>query len=325
MAAGTCRASHSGDLLPKRGWDDDTLTLDCLVIGAGPAGLTAAIYLGRYLRRTLVVDSGASRAALIPVSHNYPGFVEGIAGSELLRRLRLQALRYGARMRSGSVSALEQNDDGDYVAWVGEDRVTARFVILASGVVDIEPDLPQLTGAIQRGLVRHCPICDGYEAAGQRVAVIGSGDKLVREALFIRRYTAALTAFCAGDAALIGAEARMQLAGAGIRLVEHRVRRVSQEEGRLIGLETDDGTDHRFDTLYSALGAKPRSELAMRLGARCTRDGQILVDGHMETSVPGLYAAGDIVHALNQISVAAGHAAIAATAIHNRCGIRPND
>lgn len=299
------------------------MKLDCLVIGAGPAGLTAAVYLGRYRRDTLVLESGASRAALIPKSHNYPGFPEGISGAELLQRLRLQAMRYGARIREAAVRTLERNDDGDYVAGFGDERVVARSVLLATGVVDVEPDLPDLMGAIHRGLVRHCPICDGYEVSDQRVAVIGLGDKLAREALFIGRYTRQLTAFCAGSASAMDAPLRSKLAAAAIRLVDRPIRRVCTEGGAVIGLETDDGEVHRFDTLYSALGEKPRSELALGLGARCNEDGQILVDQHQQTSVPGLYAAGDVVCALNQISVATGHAAIAATAIHHRCGIGP--
>ncbi|MGE5522943.1 MAG: NAD(P)/FAD-dependent oxidoreductase [Rhodospirillaceae bacterium] len=295
------------------------MTLDCLVIGAGPAGLTAAIYLGRYRRNALVVESGASRAALIPTAHNYPAFPEGIHGPELLRRLRLQALRYGAQIRSGTVQALEQNDDGAYVASVGDDYLTARFVLLATGVVDVEPELPDLNDAIRRGLVRHCPICDGYEVSDQHVAVMGQGSKLAREALFIRRYTPYLVAFSLGGKAGMDADHRSSLNEAGIRLIERPIRRVCTERGVLIGLETDDGEVHRFDALYSALGELPRSQLAMQLGARCNEDGQILVDEHMQTSVPGLYAAGDVVCALNQISVATGHAAIAATAIHRQC------
>jgi thioredoxin reductase (NADPH) len=295
--------------------------LDCLVVGAGPAGLVAAIYLARYRRTVLVVDSGASRASLIPVSHNYPGFPDGIEGPELLRRLREQGMRYGARFRSCSVQTLEQNDDQGYVARTGDDRLAARCVLLATGVVDIEPDLPELTDAIRRGLIRHCPICDGYEVIDREVAVIGSGVKGVREALFIRGYTPHLTLFSTGDPALIDGRHRAWLDEAGIRLIEQRIRAVRSEAGKLIGLETADGEVHRFDTLYSALGGKPRSTLALQLGARCSDEGQLLVDEHMQTSIPGLYAAGDVVSSLNQMSVAAGHAAIAATAIHRRCGI----
>jgi thioredoxin reductase (NADPH) len=313
------QASAAGGRTRKSG-----LKLDCLVVGAGPAGLTAAVYLGRYRRHARVIESGASRAALIPTSHNYPGFPEGIHGPELLRRLRLQALRYGADIRSGTVESVEQNDDGAFVACVDDEYVTARTVLLATGVVDIEPQLPDLYDAIQRGLIRHCPICDGYEVIDEHVAVIGQGAKLAREAVFIRRYTPRVTAFAVGDPALIDAQHRSWLGETGIRLVERPVRRVRTEGGALIGLETDDGEIHRFDSLYSALGEKPRSQLAMQLGARCNGDGQILCDEHMQTSVPGLYAAGDVVCALNQISVATGHAAIAATAIHRSCGVGPD-
>jgi thioredoxin reductase (NADPH) len=295
------------------------MILDSLVVGAGPAGLTAAVYLARYRRRFLVLDSGASRASLIPVSHNYPGCPEGISGGDLLQRLRLQALRYGAAIHAGNVCALEQNDDGAFVAAVDDRRIVARTVLLATGVVDVEPDLPDVTDAIRRGLVRHCPVCDGYEVSGLDVAVIGHGAKAVREALFIRRYTSRLTLFATGDGVPLDAGQRRALADAGVRLVERRIASVRTEAHAVVGLTTDDGAEHRFDTLYSALGERPRSSLARQLGARCDEAGQILADDHLRTSVPGLYAAGDVVCALNQLAVAAGHAAIAATAIHHAC------
>lgn len=140
----------------------------------------------------------------------------------------------------------------------------------------------------------------------RQVAVIGQGAKLVREALFIQRYTRHLTAFSVGSAALIDAQHRSWLDQAGIRLIERAIRRVCAENGSIIGLETDDGEVHRFDTLYSALGEKPRSQLALRLGSRCDGDHHVVVDEHMQTSVPGLYAAGDVVCTLNQISVGPG-------------------
>src|SRR3954468_14848735 len=109
--------------------------LDCLIVGGGPAGLTAAIYLARYRRKTRLVDSGESRAALIPESHNYPGF-RGIAGPDLLRRLRDQAGLYGAVLERGRVSALNRGDDGIFIAKAGSSEIQARFVLLATGLVD---------------------------------------------------------------------------------------------------------------------------------------------------------------------------------------------
>lgn len=296
--------------------DTDNVMLDCLVIGAGPAGLTAAIYLARFRRNFIVVDAGASRAALIPLSHNYPGFPEGIAGNDLLARLRAQAERYGTRIVPGIVDRLERSAEG-FAATLGERIVRARNVILATGVMDIEPALPNLKDAIHRGYVRHCPVCDGYEVIGRKVAVIGWGKGGLQEALFLRTYTADITLLTLGKAMVLEGGDPDTLRGAGIRVVEEPVGAVEIEGGRIRALRMESGKSQGFDTLYSALGACVRSGLAMPLGAECDEEGHLRTDDHQRTTVPGLYAAGDVVSALNQISVATGHAAIAATAIHN--------
>src|SRR4051812_31906448 len=133
--------------------------LDCLIIGGGPAGLTAAIYLARYRRGTVLVDDGASRAALIPASHNYPGF-KGIAGPDLLARLREQASMYGAVLEHGRVTSLHAGDGG-FAACTGDRDIVARSVLLATGLVDVSPDIEGLDSGIYAGAVRYCPICDG--------------------------------------------------------------------------------------------------------------------------------------------------------------------
>src|SRR5687767_5278393 len=115
--------------------------MDCLIIGGGPAGLTAAIYLARYRRDILLVDDGQSRARLIPESHNYPGFT-GISGLDLLEALRTQAERYGARMRQLRVDGLQREVDGTFVARVGAETIGASRVLLATGIVDEAPELP---------------------------------------------------------------------------------------------------------------------------------------------------------------------------------------
>lgn len=290
--------------------------LDCLVVGGGPAGLTAAIYLARFRRSIRVIDSGASRAALIPLSHNYPGFPDGIGGRELLLRLREQARRYGATLNAGRVAAIERRGEG-FTARSGSEGVDARIVLLATGVVDVEPELPNLKDAIRSGLVRHCPICDGFEAIGQKVAVIGRGAKAVAEALFIRHYTEELTVFTLGGKHEIGENERIELAAHGIPIVDEKLAEVRTEQGAIVGVTTASGRTYRFETLYSALGCNVRSELARDIGAACDERGQIVVDDKLRTSLPGLYAVGDVANDLNQIAVAAGHAAIAATAIHN--------
>lgn len=292
------------------------MPLDCLVVGAGPGGLTAAIYLARFRRRFQVVDSGASRARLIPVSHNCPGFPDGIPGPVLLERLRAQAERYGAPIGAGTVERLQKAPDG-FAARTSLGEIHARTVLLATGTVDIEPALPDLNDAVSRGLIRHCPICDAYEVVDHHVAVIGYGSGGLREALFLRTYTPHLTLLTLGQEMRLSDEEWRAAREAGIRVVEEPVAAVHLEGDKIAALRMHSGVEQRFDTLYSALGARERSGLARNLGARLDEQGALLVDAHQRTSVPGLYAAGDVVHSLNQISVAYGQAAIATTHIHN--------
>jgi len=293
------------------------MVLDTLIVGGGPAGLVAAVYLARFRREVVVIDAKASRASLIPRSHNCPGFPEGISGVDLLQRLRDQATRYGARIVGDFVDRAERSEQGGYLAHCATQTLAARTLVLATGVVDIEPELPNLRDAIRQGLIRHCPICDGYEVEGDRVAVIGRGSKGVREARFIRHFTGSLTLFSLG-AAGISDDERRELEEAGIDLIESAVTEVHREERAIVGLQTADGRDHRFDTLYSSLGTLCHCALAHDLGVRCAEDGSILTDRHQRTSVHGVYACGDVVHdTLSQIAVAFGQAAIAATAIHN--------
>lgn len=290
--------------------------IDCLIVGGGPAGLTAAIYLARFRRDTLVIDSGSSRASLIPTSHNYPGFPEGISGPDLLDRLRQQARRYGARLRSGEVTGIERGEQG-FIARCGDDKIEARKLLLATGVIDKEPDLPNLKDAIRSGLVRHCPICDGFEVIDQEVAVIGNGLKGVNEARFLRHYTEAVTLFTLGAEHEITDDDRASLASLGIAMIEEPLAEVGIELGAIVGLTTRSGKVFHFHTVYSALGCRIRSQLARELGAACDDVGQIVVDDKLRTTIPDVYAVGDVANDLNQIAVGAGHAAIAATCIHN--------
>lgn len=292
--------------------------LDCLIIGAGPAGLIAATYLARYRRNILVIDGESSRAALIPVSHNYPGFPDGINGETLLMRLREQVSHYQVRIAKGMVSRLEKDGQGVFTAYLPDEAIQAKTVILATGGEDIEPDLPDVIGAVKQGFIRHCPICDGYEVIDQKVGIVGTGKKLIKEALFIRHYTPHVTVFSLGQPLELEENDQVTLKENGIHIIEEPVREVKIESGRIIAFKGKSGASYAFDTLYSALGTRIRSELAQALGAEHDTDGDLIVDRkRLQTSIPGLYAAGDVVSGLSQISVAAGHAAIASTAIHH--------
>ncbi|WP_068875605.1 MULTISPECIES: NAD(P)/FAD-dependent oxidoreductase [unclassified Phenylobacterium] len=277
---------------------------EAVVVGAGPGGLTAATYLGRFRRRVLVLDGGPSRATWIPESHNTPGFPRGIGGDELLARLRDQAEEYGAVIRPGRVERLQPIPEG-FQLEVGGVWFEAPTALLATGVVDRLPDVPGLEAAIKRGQVRMCPICDAYEATGAKIAVLGAGPLAQREADFLRTYSPNVTVLIVGEAEEAPSDA------ARISLSD------LQFEGDQVRL-SDAGGETRFDHLYLALGCASQTALALALGAGQDDRGDLVVDSHQMTSVDGLYAVGDVVRGLNQIAVAAGEAAIAATAMHNR-------
>lgn len=293
------------------------MTLDCLIVGAGPAGLTAAIYLARFRRSVLLVDSGSSRAELIPVTHNYPGFPDGISGAALLERLRAQAARYGVRARNGTVSRMTRDADG-FVADVGGDRIFTRTVVLATGVADRCPDMPDIRSATLSGGLRWCPICDGYDVADREVAVLSTGKEGAAHSLFLRTYTSKVTLLVEPKNGILDAAQRHLVHAAGIRVIEAPIGRIDAGPAG-VAIHLENGEALCFESLYPMLGSDARDELGTGLGARCA-DGELVVDVHQQTSVPGLYAAGDVVKALNQMSVGTGHAAIAATAIHNALG-----
>jgi thioredoxin reductase (NADPH) len=297
--------------------------IDCLIIGGGPAGLTAALYLARFNRRFALIDDGNSRAEWIPTSHNIPFFGEGIGGKEILARQREHLARYDVVPIDGTVLALEKEADcfaAKMLDASGEARsIRARRVLLATGSVDIEPDLPDLPNAVQRGLVRYCPICDGYEAAGKRIAVMGRGDQGLGEAAFVARtYSRDVTLLTLGQPLSLDQDQQAKVDEHGIKVVPEPISRVDIDGGRISALRVG-GAEQRFEVLYSALGLARRSDLALGLGAEHDGSGAIVTDDHSETSVSGLYAAGGVVRGLDQIVVAMGQAAIAATSIHNRC------
>ncbi|HEY0052468.1 MAG TPA: NAD(P)/FAD-dependent oxidoreductase [Caulobacteraceae bacterium] len=296
---------------------DDGSILDALVIGAGPAGLTAAIYLARFRRRFEVIHDGQSRAGWIPISRNHPGFPDGVAGRDLLQRMRTQAERFGAVITEGVVERINITD-GLFTATVGGRGIQARTVLLATGVIDTAPNLPGVEAAVRKGLVRICPICDGYEVTGEAVAVIGADDRGGREARFLTTYSDRVSLIHVGPPDALGDDERRRLAVEGVEVIETTVESVSLDNDRISALCFTGSGTRTFDSVYSALGTLPRCELAVGLGARTGDDGRLTVDDHQETTVRGLFAAGDMVRGLNQISTAEGEAAIAATAIHNR-------
>jgi thioredoxin reductase (NADPH) len=296
---------------------DDEDILDCLIVGGGPAGLMAAVYLGRYKRRAVVVDEGRSRLSMIPKTRNVLGFPDGIVGEELLERMRKHAAHFGARLEIGRTERIDMRDDL-FEAQAGRARLRARFVILATGARDVEPDVTGLPESLKAGHVRYCPVCDGFETQGQRVAVLGRDAHGLRESAFVAGFDNEVTWLSLGTHSRCEQEELDRLRAAGVKIVEHEPRHIVCRPGAGVEVEMKNGERLAFDVLYPALGLKHASELATALGARANEVGQLVVTDHFETTVPGLFAAGDVASGLNQINVAAGQAAIAATAIHNR-------
>ena len=292
--------------------------LDCLVIGGGPAGLTAAIYLARYHLEILVVDGGKSRAAWIPCSHNHAGFPDGISGVELLERMRAQAQKYGTRIESEHVTKLDRDDTtGLFTATWGSGEATARSVLLATGVTNRRPPMDETLHdeALAAGLIRYCPVCDGFEVTDKKIGVIGSGKCGVNEAIFLRSFTADVTLIAPDKRVDISTEDQARLDEAGIETIDGPTEGVATMDG-CITIDTAEG-HFTFDSVYPALGSDTHTQLAEMLGAELSDDCCIRVDSHQRTSVPGLYAAGDVVLGLDQISHAMGEGGVASTTIRN--------
>lgn len=293
---------------------------DCAIIGGGPAGLTAAIYLARFRRSVVVYDRGGSRAALIPTSHNHAGFPEGIRGGELLERMGEQAAKYGAALRAGDVTDVRANG-ADWMLTTPDGHVAARSVLFATGVDNRRPEMDEAThrAALEAGKLRYCPVCDGWEAGGPEfgatIGVVGAESHGVAEALFLRAFTPHVTLFTLAECELHEKDRR--------NLAEHGVtwdpRPVASYDfsGERVRLGFADGKAAEVDTLYPALGSEPNVALMHALGLRTDGEDCVLIDRHQRLGVSGLYAAGDVVAGLDQISVAMGHAAVAAVTIHN--------
>ncbi len=249
--------------------------LDCVIVGGGPAGLTAALYLARFNRTFVLVDGGDSRAAWIPESHNIPLFAQGIAGPEILRRQRTHAEKYELwkeqrpslrKLRAVSPRSFDRKR---------QDRleIEARFAILATGVSDIAPPIPNVESAVERGLIRYCPICDGYEARGKKVGVIGIGNKCLGEAAYIARtYSEDVSIMSFHKPLNLNGEERERLKRHGVQVIEEPVSLLDCNGGKIVTSGAG-GFGYTFDVMYSALGVQYRSGLATALWRRGERGG----------------------------------------------------
>lgn len=291
---------------------------DVIVIGAGPAGLTAAVYLARYRRNVLVVHDGNSRALRIPKTHNAPGFPDGIEGPDLIDHMTRHAKEFGTRIEEAEVISIERITNGFRLSSKAGKHWSGRVVILASGVRLNQVNLPHDVheAAIGAGVLRYCPICDGYEHIDRKIGVIGCDSDGAAEALFLRQYSSDITLMPLSHPELSQKQAA-EMANAGIVVKTGALTALEPHRDRMDVRLIDQEAPLSFDVIYPALGRQPRAELAQQIGVELEEAGCVPAHAAKGSSVPGFFAAGDVVDGLDQISVAMGHGAVAATSAHN--------
>lgn len=291
---------------------------DCIVVGAGPAGLSAAVYCARFLRSALVLHDGKARALRIPLTHNVPGFPDGVSGTDLIARMTEHATSYGAVISEAKIISIGLRAEHGFVIEAEEGRRWySRSVIMATGIDLNQIALPDDVheAAIRLNVLRYCPVCDAYEHKGKRIAVVGCDVQGAAEALFLRTYSPDVTLIPHRYHELTEQEVA-QLDEHGVVVAQAAV---SGYEVHPDGMHItySDGSHDKFDVVYPALGVTPRTELVETLGVPLDDNKCVASSSFVETNVPGLWCAGDIVDGLDQISVAMGHGAIAATKAHN--------
>lgn len=291
---------------------------DIAIVGAGPAGLSAALYAARFCRSTIVLHDGAARAGRIPLTQNAPGFPEGIAGDDLLERMTSHAEKFAAKIVQAHVLDVARVDCGFELSGEGGERWAARSLILATGVELNQIPLEEVKheAAIAKGILRYCPVCDGFEHQGERISVLGGDVSGASEALFLAGYSDDVTLLAGKEVELTAGE-RRDLEDAGVKVITDSIVRFEPINDAMCIHLADHDESLLFDVLYPALGVRPRNRLAVCLSLKLNHAGTVDRGAPFSTDVPGLFCAGDLVDGLDQISVAMGHGAIAATRAHN--------
>jgi thioredoxin reductase len=294
---------------------------ECIVIGAGPAGLNAALVLGRARRRVLVLDNGAPRNYATHEMHGVLGH-DGLDPADLRGRGRAELAQYGVDVVAADVQDAEVLDGAVRVAWADSAEVT-RTVILATGMLDEVPDIPGF--AEVWGTSAHtCPYCDGFEHRDERLAVLAAGARGGHLALLLRQWSDDVVLLSNGPHGLVADElARVQ--ARSVRIVETPVVGLDSENGRLRRVRLEDGQTLDRDALFFYIGWQLRTDLARALGCELRDDGSIAVDSDQATTVNRVYAAGNSADPRALVPTAAGSGATAAVAINARLSVEDAD
>lgn len=291
---------------------------DCAVIGAGPAGLSAAIYMGRMRRSVIVVDDNEGRSNWHQVNRNYLGFVDGVHARALREVGRQQAEEYGVRFMSACVDDVMVEGEGRdrrFYLDTGVEQVVARTLILATGVSDEFPVFDGSDDCIGRTIF-WCIICDGYEAIGKKIVVLGSGDRAASLALQLLVFTDEVSLVPWTESFSIELERFAALREHGVTVYESLVKGFNcNPHKQLASLALSDGTQVDLDSLFVTQWIKPNTQLAEKLGIMLDEHGYITLDVEQCTNIEGVYAAGDLTKLFNhQVSSAVHEGGMAAAA-----------
>lgn len=274
---------------------------DVIIVGAGPAGVSASLYTKRANKKTLILykdDSSLERASKI---ENYYGFENGISGKKLYEDGIKQAKNIGVDVKEEEVIKIEKNVDAFFVT-TSNMQYKAKYVILATGNKKNKPKIQGIIELEGKG-VSYCAICDGFFYRGKDVSVLGNGDYAISEANDLINLAKTITILTNGQKA---PEFRAENV-----TIETRVVKAIEGENRVEAIELEDGTRIKTDGIFIAQGVAGSTEFAKKLGALVDKD-KIVVDSNMKTSVPGLYACGDCVGGLLQVAKAVNEGMIAA-------------
>jgi thioredoxin reductase len=292
----------------------DEVAYDVVVVGGGPAGLNAALVLGRCRRRVLVLDAGRPRNRWSHGVHNFltrdgtpPGEFRRLAVAELAAYTTVQ-------LRHGVVTDVTRQNGGFVVRDQDGGAWRCRKLLLATGVEDVLPEIDGFTECYGRS-VFHCPYCDGWERCDQPTAVLARGARAAGLALELLGWTRDLVVCTDGPSELSARECG-RLARHGIRVHEDRIVRLAATDGRLHHVVFADGRELPRAVAFFAFGQRQASDLPRRLGCEFTPKGSVRTGKHETTNVPGLYVAGDASKLVQMVVVAAAEGAQAAFAIN---------